>query len=401
MTRFRLPISLFASLIFLAACSPEKDTKAASQTTPTAIDSSAFAAQVGIDAYASLSAASQDAQTMDNQLASFMYHPNPMSKEEIRQSWRTAYNSFLHSLVFSYLPIQDPPDWHTQGIGYSDLLTQLDSWPIEGGYIDHLPGYPFSGIVNDLTLEINEASLRSQHGFTDPTNASLGYHAIEFMFWGADGERSAHDFFPQENTAPVLISDIDGGAHDHGEVAIESSDDTVQSPQNHNRRRQYTQLLTELLQKDLHRVQRRWEASHGYYSQLINQNSPDNVLQAAFIAGQRLLSEEILTKRFQLTSSEFSKSSAQDISAVLMGLQSWYFPSEQEQQKSSLGFLIDQINPQIAAEFLQSFTTTQTCLHNMTGAPESISECKQATIGLLSDLLRSAKALGVSLPKLD
>ncbi|MBL4799075.1 MAG: hypothetical protein JKY50_16810 [Oleispira sp.] len=389
------------SLIFLAACSPKKTEELPPQSSSNKFDSSAFSAQVGIVAYTSLSRASQSAQVMDSKLASFMYHPNPMSQEEITQSWRQAYDDFLYSLVFAYLPIQDPPDWHTQRIAYNDLLTQLDSWPIEGGYIDYIPGYPFSGIVNDLTLNIDEKSIRLQHGFTDPTNASLGYHAIEFMFWGQEGKRSAHDFFPQENTAPVPINDAEESLNTHNEHDIAENDTSLHIPQNHNRRRQYTKLLSEILQKDLHRIQRRWEPSSGYYAQLLQQSSAENTLQAAFIAGQRLISEELLQKRFQLVSSEFSNSSQQDLLALLSGLESWYLPKGEEQQKASLGFLMQQADNQIASDFIQSLTSSKKCIAKMTSKIEDINQCKQDTISLLSDLRRSAISLGINLPELN
>ena len=389
------------SLIFVAACSPQQDEKAPKKNAVIKLDSNPFAAQVDIVAYTSLSQASLSAQVMDSKLASFMYHPNPMSQEEIKQAWREAYNDFLYSLIFSYLPIQDPPDWNTQQIAYKDLLLQLDSGPIEGGYIDYIPGYPFSGIVNDLTLDIDEESIRSQHGFTDPTNASLGYHAIEFMFWGQEGKRSAHDFFPQENTAPVPINDTEESAHSHQIQETADYRDSLHIPQNHNRRRQYTKLLSDLLQKDLHRIQRRWEPSSGYYAQLLQQSSAENTLQAAFIAGQRFISEELLQKRFQLNSSEFSNSSPQDILALLTGLESWYWPKEEDQQEASLGFLMQQADEKIAADFQQSLITSKKCIANMTASDDEINQCKQDTISLLSNLRRAANSLNVVLPALD
>ena len=389
------------SLLCLAACSPKQTEEIPKPSTVIKFDSSAFSAQVGIVAYTSLSRANRSAQVMDSKLASFMYHPNPMSQEEITQSWRQAYDDFLASLIFAYLPIQDPPDWHTQRIAYNDLLVQLDSWPIEGGYIDYIPGYPFSGIVNDLALVIDEKNIRSQHGFTDPTNASLGYHAIEFMFWGQEGKRSAHDFFPQENTAPVPINDAEESLHNHSEEDISQGGDSLHIPQNHNRRRQYTKLLSEILQKDLHRIQRRWEVSSGYYAQLLQQSSPENTLQAALIAGQRFISEELLQKRFQLISSEFSNTSQQDLLALLTGLESWYLPKDEEQQEASLGFLMQQADSQIAADFIQSLATTKSCIEKMTDQASDIDQCKQDTITLLSNLRRSATSLNVDLPALD
>jgi putative iron-regulated protein len=392
---------LFINFIFLLACSPKDETPLSNPQTKKLIDSKAFTAQVGIVAYTSLSDANQAAQIFDSKLASFMYHPNPMSQAEIQQAWRLAYDSFLSSLIFSYLPIQDPPDWYSQEIDYKRLLTQLDSWPIEGGYIDYIKEYPFSGIVNDLTLEIDEDIIRSQHGFTDPTNASLGYHALEFMLWGDTSRRSTHDFFPQENTAPVPASDEDhtSGSTDFNTMQQAQTRDL--KPQNHNRRRQYTQLISKLLQKDLHRIQRRWEPSSGYYAKLLQDSKAENTLQAAFIAAQGLLSKELLNKRFMLTSSEFSQTSNADLLALLAGLQQWFMPAENELQEASLFFLMQQADPKVADDFSTALQTSTACIEKMTSEPANIDQCKQDTIGLLSSLQDAALSLSVALPRLD
>lgn len=387
------------SLLVIAACSPKQE-EPVSNNTVTTIDSTAFAAQVGIVAYTRLSHANQAAQNLDSKLASFMHHPNPMSQAEIQQSWRKAYDSFLNSLIFAYLPIQDPPEWLHQRIGYQHLLTQLDSWPIEGGYIDYIEGYPFSGIVNDLTLTIDEASIRAQHRFTDNSNVSLGYQALEFMFWGGNGERSAHDFFPQENTAPLPMSDPEQ-ALDNSYEELSHEEVLPIEPQNHNRRRHYTQLLSELLLKDLHRVQRRWEPSSGYYARLLQQSSAEHTLQAAFIAAQELISKELLNKRFKLTSSQFSQSNHADILAVLSGIEQWFIPQDPEQQEASLYFLIQQADQKIADNFFMALQQSKTCINKMTTEPADIDQCKQDTIGLLSHLRHAAKSLAVNLPSLD
>lgn len=389
---------LLLSLIMMG-CSPESKTSSQEQKKPS-VDSNAFTAQVGITAYTSLSHANQSAQSLDNKLASFMHHPSPLSQSEVQDEWRKAYNAFLSTLIFSYLPIQDPADWHSQKISYKHLLVQLDSWPIEGGYIDYIEGYPFSGIVNDLTLDIDEETLRAQHGFTDPSNASLGYHALEFMFWGGDGKRTASDFFPQENTAPVPVNDAEHAEYD---VYTDSSDNIGENvdPQNHNRRRQYTQLLSELLLKDLNRIQRRWEPSGGYYAQVLQKSSVENTLQASFTAAQRLISEEMINKRFQLTSSEFSQTSHLDLLALLSGIENWFIPEDAELQESSLYFLIQQADNEVAEEFLATLQQSKTCINKMTTEIEDINQCKQDTIRLLSSLRRAAKSLSVTLPSLD
>lgn len=404
--------SLFLSLLLsgalLSGCSQEAKNVPSEQKKTAAdggIDGSAFAAQVSIMAYTSLSNANQSAQYLDNKLASFIHHPNPTSQAEIQKAWRAAYDDFLATLIFSYLPIQDPPDWYRLKINYQQQLIKLDSWPIEGGYIDYIDGYPFSGIVNDLTLNIDEESIRSQHGFTDPSNASLGYHALEFMLWGGRGERTAYDFFPQENTAPVPVNDAE---HSEYNIYTDSSESqgVELEPQNHHRRRQYTLLLSELLLKDLFKIQRRWQPSNGYYSQLLQKSSVENTLLAAFTAAQNLISEEMLTKRFQFNSSEFSQSSHLDLLALLVGIERWFMPLETELQETSLLFLIQQANQQVADDFSESLQQSKACLTSMSEASaynesKVIEQCKQDTIQLLSHLRRAAKVLTVNIPALD
>lgn len=400
-------LALIISFALLCACSPkEKIAAPSNENTPEKIDTSAFTAQVGIVAYTSLSDATQAAQSFDSKLASFMYHPNPVNHTEIQVAWRVAYDRFLNSLIFSYLPIQDPPDWYSQKIDYKQLLMQLDSWPIEGGYIDYIKGYPYSGIVNDLTLEINEDSIRAQHGFTDPTNASLGYHAIEFMLWGHTGKRQSPDFFPQDNTAPIPSNDSDTVTEIAESEVIAAEVNQAFKPQNHNRRRQYTQLLSELLQKDLHRIQRRWEPSSGYYAQLLQQSTDEDILQAAFIAAQELIKIELLEKRFSLMSSEFSQSSHQDLIALIAAIGQWFMPAEPELQEASLFFLMQQSDVSIAEDFADSLQQSNACIGRMSiaasdKAAANLDQCKQDVITLLSNLTRAAGSLQVDLPNLD
>lgn len=400
-------LALIISFALLCACSPkEKIAAPSNENTPEKIDTSAFTAQVGIVAYTSLSDATQAAQSFDSKLASFMYHPNPVNHTEIQVAWRVAYDRFLNSLIFSYLPIQDPPDWYSQKIDYKQLLMQLDSWPIEGGYIDYIKGYPYSGIVNDLTLEINEDSIRAQHGFTDPTNASLGYHAIEFMLWGHTGKRQSPDFFPQDNTAPIPSNDSDTVTEIAESEVIAAEVNQAFKPQNHNRRRQYTQLLSELLQKDLHRIQRRWEPSSGYYAQLLQQSTDEDILQAAFIAAQELIKIELLEKRFSLMSSEFSQSSHQDLIALIAAIGQWFMPAESELQEASLFFLMQQSDVSIAEDFADSLQQSNACIGRMSiaasdKAAANLDQCKQDVITLLSNLTRAAGSLQVDLPNLD
>lgn len=381
------------------------DTSVEQESTP---DSSAFAAHLGLSAYTEMSMAAQSAQELDSRLASFLYHPNPMSLGEVRQAWRNAYSAYLQTLIYAKLPISDPPDWHKKGIDYQHTLSLLDSWPIEGGYIDHVPGYPFSGIVNDLTLELNEDSLLAQHGFSDPSYASLGYHAFEFMLWGADGQRSPRDFFPQENTAPVVVAsegssgrEAETGDVVHPEDASGSADEEPLDidVQNHNRRRQYVQLLSEQLQKHLHRLQRRWEPSNGYYASLLQRSEPEQVLKATFTATQKLLSDELLGKRLSGTSSEFSQTTWADTSAIVAGIRNLYFPLSETEAGTGLPALLGVRHEDLSLEWQKQLQLIDDSVANWqqqgVADAEARQQCRQRIIELMSVMQRTASTLKI------
>ncbi|QQD25210.1 hypothetical protein GJQ55_12340 [Venatoribacter cucullus] len=404
MHRLRLPALLLAAL--LAACDqnpPTTSLPAAPEQEQRLPDSSGFSAHLGLTAYTRMSLAAQSAQELDSKLAALLYNPGEESLAAARHAWRTAYDAWLETLLYAYLPINDPPDWASKGIDYQQTIALLDSWPIEGGYIDYLPGYPFSGIVNDLTLPLNEDSLLAQHRFSDPTYASLGYHALEFMLWGADGERPPRDFLPQENTAPVVASSDEEGTAanpetDSGDADLPVSVNTVQ---NHNRRRQYVQLVSEQLQKHLHRLQRRWEPSNGYYAGLLQHARPEQVLNASLMAMQQLLSEELLGKRLSGNSSEFSNSSWADARAIVNGIRLLFVPDSSNEDPNGLATVLRNRDQALQQAWIQQLDLIDASLSDwqQQGDSEPVRQlCRQRLIELLSLLQRTADALGMQLP---
>lgn len=409
-------IILLSATLALSACEQSQQTTAPAApgnrdlAAPQALgkdEAGAYAAQLGLRAYTSYSLAAQKAQALDSRLQSFLYRPDPESQADVQQAWREAYSAYLQTLVFTHLPINDPPGWFSQGIDLQHTLVLLDSWPIEGGYIDYLPGYPFSGIVNDLTLEVNEDSMLAQHGFSDPSYASLGYHAYEFMLWGADGQRSPRDFFAQENSAPVVIPSEGGQmaeesiptnttSGDHDDLSAESPAVDVQ---NHNRRRQYSQLVSEQLQKHLHRLQRRWEPSNGYYATLIQRSEPEQVVAATLAATQSLLSQELLSKRLSGNSSEFSQTSWQDVGAVTEGIRQ-LFLAHADDTPSGLSLLLPEpVRSKLNAEWQTSFEQLDAALQTWSQADNEASrqQCRERLIELMLVLRQTARQLNVPL----
>ncbi|ASP37755.1 hypothetical protein CHH28_03285 [Bacterioplanes sanyensis] len=347
---------------------------------------SSLRADLGLMAYTRWSQASQAAQQLDSRIAALLHTPNDALLAEARQAWRQAYSAYLGAQLFTQLPINDPPDWHRQRVDKQSLQERLDSWPIEPGYIDYLPNYPFSGIVNDLALELTPQTLLEQHGFSDASSASLGYHPIEFMLWGDQGVRSAKDFYARANTIATVAS------VENDQPALPATDRV----QNHHRRREYLALVSDQLQKDLQRIQRRWQPSEGYYAQALNDSRPEQLLSATLMAAQRLVSQQLLQQRLDQHSSEFSMTSLDDLQALTDGVFSVIIPGEPQQ---GLNPLLEEAERQQWQHLQQHIDGL---LQQWRGgellSQDAREQLREAYITLLSQLQRSASSLGIALP---
>lgn len=396
-------------LFGLSACSqPEQatvdvkvDSKEANPPS-TKVDIGAFSSYLELKVYSDVSRATHKAQELDSKLSAFLYSTTQESLEDAQRAWRSAYDAYLAALIYSRLPINDPPEWRQNGISQQQTLTLIDSWPIEGGYIDYVDGYPFSGIVNDLALPLTSENLIKQHGFADPSYVSLGFHALEFMLWGEDGQRSPKDFIAKDNTAVAVISDDMLKEKEN----IEAIEERRNSVQNHHRRRQYVQLVSDQLQKNLQRLQSRWEPSNGYYASVLQRSQPEQVLRASFIATQNLISDELLSKRLNGNSSEFSNTSWADISAIIQGIRLLYLPEiDSDYAGGGLQHLLPGNKHAIITEWQDLFAAIDGSIEKWQQADAqdtgSRQQCRQHLIDLLSLLKRTAGTLSIDMPAID
>lgn len=110
---------------------------------------------------------------------------------------------------------------------------RLNAWPMDESYVDAVQGKANAGIVNNRKQAITKKALSALNEKGGEENIATGWHAIEFMLWGQDlsetgpGNRSVDDF-------------IDGKAP------------------NADRRRQYLNVVTELLVDDLGTLVKAW-----------------------------------------------------------------------------------------------------------------------------------------------
>lgn len=344
------PLALWLSLVLgLSGCDklfeqPKPEAQAPEQIE---VNTEALLSAANLYVYTQMSEALSRAQELDSIITSLLHHPNPGALEEAQAAWIKAYSAYVKVSFFSTVPRFEKPQFREQNDTYARIEERIDSWPIEPGYIDYLPLYPLSGIVNDLTLKINEEDVSAQHGFSDMRFASLGFHPIEFLLFGENGKRSAKDFIPQENSIEVVSADtavkedetddlnqteadIDNKEiHDHVHVEIDG-------PQNHNRRRDYLRLLSALVVKNLQKLTDRWEPAHGYYAKQWRQPQSSQQLASLTLVYQALvdsIQNTLLEKHFAVLlnqkqvddlRSPFSNQDVNNMHDLLVGIESLF-----------------------------------------------------------------------------
>jgi putative iron-regulated protein len=113
---------------------------------------------------------------------------------------------------------------------------------MDEGHIDYIYGDSDAGIVNNLELTIDEATLLAQNEAGGESNVATGFHAQEFLLWGQDfaddgpGERPWTDYDVASSTKP-----------------------------NPDRRGQYLAVVSDLLVGHLTDMSTAWAAGGGNY----------------------------------------------------------------------------------------------------------------------------------------
>jgi len=340
------PIALWLALVLgLSGCDKlfEQPKQAEQAPEQAQVNTEALLSAANLYVYTQMSEALSGAQELDSVITSLLHHPNPGALEEAQLAWIKAYSAYIKVSFFSRVPRFEKPQFRDQNDTYARIEERIDSWPIEPGYIDYLPLYPLSGIVNDLTLKINEEDVSAQHGFSDMRFASLGFHPIEFLLFGENGKRSAKDFIPQENSIEVVSADTtikeddsdelshsdDKNSETHEHVHVE-----IDGPQNHNRRRDYLRLLSALVVKNLQKLTDRWEPAHGYYAKQWRQPQPSQQLASLTLVYQSMvdsIQKTLLEKHFSVLlnqkqvddlRSPFSNQDVNNMHDLVMGIES-------------------------------------------------------------------------------
>ncbi|WP_445356546.1 imelysin family protein [Microbulbifer sp. ANSA002] len=241
-------------------------------------------------------------ETLRRAVDALLAKPDEEQLEEARLAWLDAHREFAATLPYIQLAFS-PSDLRSQG---RKLLLALDSWPAQPGYLDTVPGYSDSGIVNDTAIELTLTNLRKQHRLTAHEEASTGFHALEVMLWGPTSERMAEDF--------VAVSE---GERPEALAA--------------NRRRELTSLIAKGIEEDMAGLARRWPTSANNLSREYLALGPVARLQQIRAAHTQVIDEQLLRRLPEGSESDVESGRAADskqaLLAIMATLQSNWIPS--------------------------------------------------------------------------
>lgn len=292
--RFANCLPLLAGLLILG-CDPGPDTPTSGANQPTSAPTAPPGASDPALADSTLAAWQQGSrwlgearsacEGLHDQLDDFLAQPAEGTLANTRKAWHQCHTRW-HRLEPLLALGESSPGLFGD---LNEVTFRIDAHPIQPGYLDGLENYPYSGIVNDITLSINAQTLREQHGLTDEADVALGLHALEFLLWGEQASRPISDFEPR--SAP-------------GDDPMNAERTVDQLP--NNRRRELMRLISQLLQDDLATLEQHWQSTSGRLPATYRQLNPASRLPLLRDAIHVLLQERLPRELAQLDDSELS-----------------------------------------------------------------------------------------------
>ncbi len=181
------------------------------------------------------------AKAMQTAISAFTSQPSAATLAEARKTWLAAREFYGQTEAFRFYGGPIDNDNGPEG--------RINAWPMDESFVDSVQGKASAGLVNNRKFAITKKNLSAQNERGGEENIATGWHAIEFFLWGQDvsdtgpGERSFEDF-------------VDGKAP------------------NADRRRQYLNVVTELLIDDLTSLVKAWapDAKNNYRARFVKCN---------------------------------------------------------------------------------------------------------------------------------
>ena len=173
------------------------------------------------------------AESMRAAIRAFCDAPTDAGLGRARESWIAARDAYGRTEAFRFG--NGPIDTRRGGVE-----TFVNAWPVDEAYIEPADREARTGIIRDSARypALGRAILRLHNQRGGETNVCTGWHAIEFMLWGAD------------------LSDDGPGARPVGDFVDAASPYAA-------RRREFLLEVTDMLCEDLAKLDRAWAGDDG------------------------------------------------------------------------------------------------------------------------------------------
>lgn len=294
-------------------------------------------------------------ESLQQNIESLNNSPSPSALANARIGWSAAHQSYQQSNLHFYFTSFITPD--NQSNQLSQLAYQMDYWPILAGYIDSVDGYASGGIVHDVNVELSPASLRQQHGLFDVTEATLGFHVIEFLLWGeSDVESTGRELgdFVRVNQLTEIQSE---SGMEIGQVG-------------NNRRRELLRLTSSILIADFDSSFSIWSDARSSFLNTIEDLNSAALLNLLLESTTAMLTEELLTRSLypmlngeidSALQSPYSRTSEITVAAQLQSVERLLLETP-----TSNGITLDKIlsslSPIFEEFFYQNLDSNKACL---------------------------------------
>lgn len=294
-------------------------------------------------------------ESLQSEIEDFLTTPAESTLASVRTSWIDANRQYELTAMHRYFA--DTILSEEIALEFFQAQYQINHWPILPGYLDYVSSYPESGIVNDMTVSLEATNLREQHGAFYINETSIGFHAIEFLLWGENPEgedpRPYTDFLQQ--TEPT---------------AEQRSDGIEVSQLSNNRRRQYLQTATQILNEDFQTLMSLWAEGSASYRLELSENDSTGLLLNILNGLTGLLTEELLVRSLypmlngdfeDSLPSPYSMSSQNTVSSHLTSVETLLL-DVQTTDGVNLDSLLSDLSADYAEFFLQNFDASKECL---------------------------------------
>lgn len=282
---------------------------------------------------------------MNNAIIKFIQAPDNNSLINAKNKWIEA--RIVYGITEAFRFYGGPIDGVNK-YGEEGPEGLINAWPLNEAYIDYVQGNPESGIINNMSIEINAETIIAANMSEDDADVSTGWHAIEFLLWGQDfsletaGLREASDYLPTN------------------EVNV--------------RRRAYLVATSTLLLEHVNWLAEQWSENGEGRKSFMAKDDPGGAILTgiATLAGFELSSERIATA---LDSGDpedehscFSDQTHNDVKANFNGIKNVYLGKGQNGKsfKPSISEFVMENDIKLHENIMQVINTTDDTINNIT-----------------------------------